>query len=155
MNTVVSILVSGAVALLSGVGIGYAWKSKSTAAEVAAAQSKVQFIEKVSPVITERIVTKYIDRIIEIEGKGTHVREVIEKTAPPSDNLPEYYRRLHDAAARNELPPNTREAGDAAKTVETATAFTTIDGNYRSCHANAEQLISLQQWVEAQRALAR
>jgi len=101
-------------------------------------------------VVTERIVTKYKDRIIEIEGKGTHVKEVIERTAPPADLWPDYYRRVHDAAARGDPPPDTKRASDTSQTLEAAATFSTIDANYRACHANAEQLTALQKWAMEQ-----
>jgi len=102
-------------------------------------------------VITKEVVTQYKDRIIYIEGKGTHVKEVIERTAPPVDSLwPEYYRRLHDAAARGDAPPDTKRASDTTPTLEAAATFEAIDANYRTCHANSEQLRSLQNWVTQQ-----
>jgi hypothetical protein len=156
VNLPVIVGLSMIVSALMGGVIGYQIKSANVKEAETKTVIKTEYITKMQPVVTEKVVTKYVDRVIEIEGKGLHVTEIIERTAPSADcRWPEYYRRLHDAAARGDAPPDAPRTGDEAKTLEAASTFTTIDQNYRTCHTNAAQLEALQDWIRKQRELAR
>ena len=156
MQLVIGVVCCALVSAGVGVGAGWLWRDGKALADNAEAAAKAQTIRVAQPLVTERIVTKYKDRIIQIEGKGIHVKEIIERTAPAADcKWPRYYRRLHDAAARGDVPPDTRIAGDETPELEAPATLATVDSNYRTCHANAEQLARLQEWVEAQRVVAR
>jgi hypothetical protein len=52
---------------------------------------------------------------------------------------------LHDAAARGE-PADAAGNTDAAAVPAQDAAAAVID-NYSACHANAEQLVALQNWI--------
>ena len=64
--------------------------------------------------------------------------------------------RLHDAAALGVDPGSVSigagQSDDARSPVESSALATVIAGNYEACHANAQQLTDLQDWVRQQEA---
>ncbi len=100
--------------------------------------------------ITERVVTKYVDRIKVVHEKAKVITQLIP-TYIPSDacDLPPGFRVLHDASANNTIPGSAEEINAAPVPVRVATK--TITDNYTSCHETEETLISLQEWVAEQR----
>jgi hypothetical protein len=103
---------------------------------------------------TERVVTKYVDRVKVVEGRTrTIIKEVPVYVPADSPLLPPGYRVLHDAAAEGVIPDPARIA-DAAPVPAQDAASGVID-NYGTCHANAEQLTALQEWIREQEKLAK
>lgn len=101
---------------------------------------------------SERVVTKYIDRVKVVQGRTqTIIKEVPIYVPADSPDLPPGLRVFHDATAQGELPDPTRIA-DAAPVPAQDLATTVID-NYGICHANAEQVIALQDWIREQQAI--
>lgn len=121
------------------------WQGRSGAMEkfdvykaVQAAQAAQRKAENV--VVTERVVVQYRDRIVRVKEKS----DDIEKSLPTvSGSCPGAVGVLHDAAALQTIPAGrTDDAGTDAQTL----AATFLE-NYSACHANAEQLTALQNWV--------
>ena len=101
---------------------------------------------------SERVVVKYVDRLQVVAGRTkTIIKEVPVYVPADSADLPAGFRVLHDAAATGELPDPARIA-DAAPVAAQDAAATVID-NYGACHANAEQVTALQDWIRAQQAI--
>jgi hypothetical protein len=103
-------------------------------------------------VVTEKIVTKYIDRIKVIEREGAEVIRYVDRLIPVgTPDLPGGFRVLHDAAASGRFPDSPGGV-DAARAppVPASIAAETVAGNYQACRLNAEQLTALQDWVHAQ-----
>ena len=102
--------------------------------------------------VTERIVTRYIDRVRTIRETGeTIIKEVPIYVPADSPALPGGFRVLHDHAAAGTVPDPAGGAHAAPVAAQAATA--TVTENYTACLANAEQLTNLQQWIRDQRAL--
>lgn len=102
--------------------------------------------------VTERVVTKYVDRIKVVREKGkTIIQEVPRYVSATDCPLTGGFRVLHDAAAAGEVPDPAAIA-DAAP-VPAATAAGTIASNYGTCHETAATLTALQAWVREQAAL--
>jgi hypothetical protein len=103
---------------------------------------------------SERIVTRYIDRVHTVYQRGaTITREVPVYVTAHDDaacTIPAGFVRLYNAAAEAQPlpgpagPADARPSGLALSTV----AGTSVD-NLTACHATAAQLIALQQWVRA------
>lgn len=105
--------------------------------------------------ITERVITKYLDRVKLIEGTTTTIekevtRYVESKPLALACLLDNRWLRLHDAAAAGAVPPAAGPADGAAGTVTAAAALPAITSNYAAAHRNAARLEALQGWVREQ-----
>jgi len=103
---------------------------------------------------TERVVTKYRDRVSVIEGATTTiekevVRYVDSKPLALACMLDNRWVRLHDSAALA-VPAPAERADDAAGALAAAQALPTITRNYAAANRNAARLESLQEWIRAQ-----
>lgn len=102
--------------------------------------------------VTERVVTKYVDRIKVIRERGaTIVREVPIYVPSDAAPLPGGFRLLHDAAALGAVP-DAAGIPDAAPVAAQDAASTVVD-NYTTYHETAARLTALQDWVKQQQAL--
>lgn len=102
--------------------------------------------------VRDRVVTEYVDRVQVIEKAGrTIIKEVpvyVSEAADRACTVPAGFVRLHDAAAAN-VPPSgsAGPADERAAPVALSAVAVTVAGNYTDCHANAEQLRQLQEYV--------
>lgn len=106
-------------------------------------------------VVTEKIVTKYVDRVKVIEREGAEVIRYVDRLIPATTpDLPGGFRVLHDSSASGRFPdsPDSVDVARAAA-VPVTQAAETIAGNYLACRLNAEQLTALQEWVHSQHIL--
>lgn len=102
----------------------------------------------------ERIVTRYVDRVHTIYVRGATLTQKVPLYVPaPADAacpVPVGFVRLHDAAAAGTEVPDRPGAADAVPSgVALSTVAGTVVDNYTTCHATAEQLTALQDWVRA------
>lgn len=151
------------LALVLGLfGAGYAMKARIDAREAELAQAKQEAaeaksllaLERAQAKVTERVVTKYVDRVKVVEGRTrTIIKEVPVYVPADSPLLPGGYRVLHDAAAQGVLPDPARVA-DAAPVPAQDAASTAVE-NYGICHGYVEQIIGLQDWIRGQQAVAK
>lgn len=103
-------------------------------------------VENAQAESTVKIVTQFVDRVRVVKETGAALtREVVRYVPSDSCDLPPGYRVLHDAAARGE-PADTAGNADAPAVPAQDAAAAVID-NYTACHANAEQLVALQNWI--------
>lgn len=102
--------------------------------------------------ITEKIVTRYRDRLVEVRGATEFVEKEIVRYVPPSADpvLGDGWVRLHDAAATGAVPEATPGTDVAAPAIAASQALKGVVGNYGSCHATEVQLMMLQLWVAQQ-----
>lgn len=102
---------------------------------------------------TLKVVTEYVDRVQVIREKGdTIIKEVPVYVPVSSPAMPGGFRLLHDASVTGTVPDPARIAD--ARPVPAQDVTATIIGNYTVCEATRQQLISLQDWVEAQEAIS-
>lgn len=146
-------------ALLAAVA-GYLWLShtrlESAQARAATAETTATNLrgQLAAAKTTERIVTRYVDRVQVIHERGaTITREVPVYVTPQADaacTVPVGFARVHNAAAAGVEMPRAAGAADAAGSgiALSAVAGTVVD-NYTTCHATAAALTSLQEWVRA------
>ncbi len=102
--------------------------------------------------IKEVVVYQYVDRWRTVVEKGdTIVREVpvyVTKEADARCTLTRGFVGVHDAAARGEsLRAPTGNPDAPAEGLTASAVARTVAGNYTTCHATAEQLRALQEWV--------
>jgi len=108
--------------------------------------------------VRDRIVTEYVDRVQVIEKRGqTIIKEVpvyVSEAADRACSVPVGFVRLHDATAAGLPAPGSAGAADEAPSGVALSAVTgTVAGNYTSCHANAEQLSKLQEYLREHQAI--
>lgn len=105
--------------------------------------------------VKEKIITKYVDRVKVITKKEYVYREQANNNVPDRAVLSNGWVYLHDAAAGNSNADSTRSADATPSGVEANQALGVVTENYTACHANAEQLTSLQEYVrEVQQIVA-
>lgn len=105
---------------------------------------------------SERIVTRFVDRVQVIHERGaTITREIPVYVTEKSDRacaVPAGFVSVHNAAAAN--VPLSEPAGDPdapAAGVTLSAVAETVAGNYGTCNATAAQLSALEDWLlEAQ-----
>lgn len=140
---------------------GYQWGKSDGDAEVRAikaALAEAQAEEAIHAAqlaqgqaeVTTKVITEYVDRVKVIREKGETITKLVPVYVPLLE-LPGSWRVLHDAAATGQVPDPARTA-DAPGT-DTQVLAATVSDNYATCHANAEQLTKLQDWVLEQSRL--
>ncbi|WOE80819.1 hypothetical protein RZO07_06215 [Pseudomonas protegens] len=108
--------------------------------------------------VKEKVVVEYVDRIVKVREAGASlIKEVpiyVSKAADDACVVPAGFVRVHDAGAAN-LPvaAGPGVADGAASGLALSTVAASVVDNYSQCHANAEQLKALQQWVRESQAL--
>ncbi|ERO61987.1 hypothetical protein [Pseudomonas piscis] len=108
--------------------------------------------------VKEKVVVEYVDRIVKVYQAGaTITKEVpiyVSQAADSACVVPAGFVRVHDAGAHN-LPVagGPRGTDGAASGLALSTVAASVVDNYNQCHANAEQLKALQQWVRESQAL--
>lgn len=104
--------------------------------------------------ITTKVVTEYVDRIKVIKEKSeTITKEIPIYVTAKNDSqciINNGFVWLHDAAAQNTIPDTARTFNETASNFKLSGVIRTVKQNYQICNENAEQLISLQQWVKEQ-----
>lgn len=154
----------GPLALLAAV---FAWGHATGARSVrddwnaanAAQALKLAEAEARAERVTVKVVTEYVDRVRVVREKAqTIVKEVPVYVTPEADAacvVPRGFVRVHDGAARNEVPGPAESADDAPSGIALSTATEVIADNYGTYHEVAEQLKALQKWVAEQQAAAK
>ena len=126
------------------------WNAERAAQTITVLRVKVAQAE-----VTERVVTRYVDRVrIVRETADAIIREVpvyVPAQCDPDGRLPAGWRVLHDAAASGGAADPATVAH--AQPVAPDAAAETVTRNYGTCRETAEQLTALQQWVREQAAL--
>lgn len=98
--------------------------------------------------VKERIVTKYVDRVKVIKEKEYVYRDQAINVVPDRTELSNGWVSVHDAAASGSDDADSTGASDATPSgVKANQALAVVTDNYAACHANAEQLSSLQEYV--------
>lgn len=102
--------------------------------------------------VTERVVTVYRDRVVQVKGEIVTITQEIPVYVPPSADpvLGTGWVRLHDAAATRAIPEAAPGADVAAPAIAASEALKGVVGNYGACHGIALQLLALQEWVRWQ-----
>lgn len=102
--------------------------------------------------VTERIITKYRDRIVQVKGETVTIEKEIPVYVPPSADcvLPRGWVLLHDAAATRAVPPAPGGVDVTTPAVAASEALRGVVENYGTCHIVRSQLIALQEWLRWQ-----
>lgn len=103
---------------------------------------------------TERVLTKYLERVKLVEGATTTIEKEVTKYVDSKPlalacMLDNRWVRLHDAAA-GALPPAPGQPDDATGALPAPEALQTITKNYAAGNRNADKLDALQEWIREQ-----
>jgi len=104
-------------------------------------------------VVSDKTVTKYVDRVQIVQGKSREIIKEVKIYVQDTVNLSGGWRMLHDSAVKSELPDPTRivdEGTVKAQAVTATDALETVIRNYGICHENSTTLSALQEWVREQ-----
>ncbi len=98
------------------------------------------------------IVTEYVDRVQIVRERGaTITKEVpvyVTAQADAACSVPVGFVRIHDAAAQGtDLVGSAADPDAPAAGVALSTVADTVASNYTACHANAEQVVALQAYI--------
>jgi hypothetical protein len=129
----------------------YHYKDKLEEAEKKT-KTVIQTITKEVPVITEKVVTKYVDKVNTIKEKGDVITKFVSVKDDSDCKLHNSFIVLHDAAAANVLPDPTGATDETPSEIQISQVARTVTGNYTSCNEAIEQLKELQEWVKLQKA---
>lgn len=102
--------------------------------------------------VTEKIVTKYRDRVRVVYEPARVIEKEIVRYVPPSADpvLPRGWGMLHDAAAAGTLPEAPAGVDVAAPDIAASQALRGVVENYTACHLAELQLVTLQAWIQSQ-----
>jgi len=127
------------------------WQGQFAQMKIEAAKREAE-----SAQVSVKVVTKYIerDRIIKENSDATlkAIPQLVSKDADAACPVPNGFVVLHDSAAKGEVPDTSGSTNEKTSGVKLSEVGETVTKNYTTCHQNAEQLKSLQEWlVEQQR----
>lgn len=126
------------------------WELKMVEAEL-----KIKELESRAPIITEKIVTEYVDRIKYIDRVKVEVATIKEFVTVENDascSINNGFVQLHNAAAAAEYPGAPNERTPLPSGVELSEVLQTVTDNYHKYHETKTQLESLQKWIREQQA---
>lgn len=132
------------------------WDADKKAQDVAISTVQAKQAE-----VTTQVVTKYVDRVQTIRGATKTIIQKVPVYVTAKDDskcvVPNGFVRLHDAAAEDsiQLPASSGSVDGQTSEVKLSDVASTVAGNYGICHANAEQLNELQDWVKGQAEAAK
>ena len=149
IKTISTVLMVAGVYFYGGYNVEISWRQK--AAEL---QAQIDKKNAVSAVVTEKIVTKYVDKVKIVKEKGdVIIKEIPKYVTKESDAncvIPKSFVVLHNSASRNEVPDTTGPTDGTASTTKLSAVLETVVGNYTIYYNTAEELKALQDWVRQQ-----
>lgn len=149
IKLVSTVLLLAGIYCYGGYGVEVEWRKK-----VAEMQAEMDRKDAESAVVTEKIVTKYVEKVKVVKEKGdVIVKKVPEFITVKSDAecvIPKSFVLLHDSASKNEVPNTTGPIDDSASAVRLSDVARTVTINYSNYHQLSEQLKALQDWIRQQ-----
>lgn len=119
------------------------WDASLTAASFAKYSALVK-----RDVIKEKVVTKYVDRVREVEVK-TQETVYVARNVPSGNcpSLPAGFVELHDASAEGRTPDAARIIDAAPAHVTPAQSAEVVAFNYGQFHKAVAQIVGLQEYI--------
>lgn len=142
--------------ILGAAGWGYMKGSAHSEVELAnyraKAEKQISELKTENARISDNVVTEYVDRVNTIHDKETIYRDRLVGLGDGKNDLSKGWIELHDAAAKLADPDALLASDRSPSGVMDNAALAVVLSNYRVCHENKQQLISLQQWVTDSKA---
>jgi hypothetical protein len=142
--------------VLGAAGWGYMKGSAHAEIELANYQAKaekqISELKSENVKISDNVTTEYVDRVNTIHDKEVIYRDRLVNLGEGQNALSTGWIELHDAAAKLADPDATLASDKSPSGVMDNAALAVVLTNYRVCHENKQQLISLQRWITDNRA---
>ena len=136
---------------------GYSYSESKWEKKIADQRVQIEQLQTKSEQVTTKTITQYVDRVRIVKEKGdTIIKEVPRYVSKESDDkcvIATGFVRIHDAAAKNQIPESTGTSNESDSGIKLSTVSETVATNYNKCHEVMTQLTSLQQWIKDQQAL--
>lgn len=132
---------------------GWGYMKGESRAEVALAEYQAKAEKEISALKTENakisdnVVTEYVDRVKTIHDRQIIYKDSLAGLGPGTNNLSNGWVSLHDAAAKLAAPDALLASDVSPSGIMDNAALSVVLANYRICHENKQQLISLQTWI--------
>ena len=105
-------------------------------------------LEKEQQMIRESVRVEYVDRVTKIKEKETIIQQAAAEVVPGQYDLSNGWVHAHNAAASPTLDLDMNLAADGTSSfIKDNVALQTVTQNYSICLQNAQQLISLQKYI--------
>jgi hypothetical protein len=114
-------------------------------------KNKEERIKKLLETSTDRIITKYVDRVQLIKEKEYVYLSKIDELVPVQFNLSNGWVFAHDSFVQDRDAPAAGIADASPSEFTDVDGLKTVIGNYAICKQNSEQLKSLQDWIVVSR----
>lgn len=121
--------------------------------EVAIAEYKANAVEKVRYItqtqvkVEEKIVVKYVNKIVKVKDVGDKNAQDAKTNVPDNTILSNGWLHNHNASARGDYADPTSSADGTPSGVEANRALAVVNENYAICRKEIEKLKDLQTWV--------
>lgn len=137
--------------VLGAAGWGYMKGSAYAEIELANYQAKaekqISDLKTENAKISDNVTTEFVDRVNTIHDKEVIYKDRLVNLGEGTNNLTNGWVELHDAAARLADPDAQLASDKSPSGVMDNAALAVVLSNYSVCHANKQQLISLQTWI--------
>jgi hypothetical protein len=137
--------------VLGAAGWGYMKGSAHAEIELANYQAKaekqISDLKTENARISDNVTTEFVDRVNTIHDKEVIYKDRLVNLGEGTNNLTNGWVELHDAAARLADPDAQLASDKSPSGVMDNAALAVVLSNYSVCHANKQQLISLQTWI--------
>lgn len=137
--------------VLGAAGWGYMKGSAHAEIELANYQAKaekqISDLKTENAKISDNVTTEFVDRVNTIHDKEIIYRDKLVNLGEGTNNLSNGWIELHDAAARLADPDAQLASDKSPSGIMDNAALAVVLSNYRVCHENKQQLISLQTWI--------
>ena len=142
--------------VLGAAGWGYMKGSAHAEIELANYQAKaekqISDLKTENARISDNVQVEYVDKVQTIYDKEIVYRDRLVGLGEGQNDLSKGWVELHDAAARLADPDAVLASDKSPSGVMDNAALAVVLTNYRVCHENKQQLISLQRWITDNRA---
>lgn len=137
--------------VLSAAGWGYMKGSAHAEVELANYQAKaekqISDLKTENAKISDNVTTEFVDRVNTIHDKEVIYRDKLVNLGAGTNDLSNGWIELHDAAAKLADPDAQLASDKSPSGIMDNAALAVVLSNYRVCHENKQQLISLQRWI--------
>jgi hypothetical protein len=113
-----------------------------------AAEKRAFELAKKNTEISNKVVTKYVDKVKVVKQKEYVYVQSAENLVPSLVTMSNGWVYTHDSSASASDADPARASDATSSGVKDNQALATIVSNYSACRQNSEQLIALQEWVK-------
>ena len=147
-----------AIIFLIAGAAGWGYMKGSAHAEIelanyqAKAENQISELKTENTKISDNVTTEFVENTNTIREKEIIYRDRLVELGAGTNEVSTGWVVLHDAAAKLADPDAILASDKSPSGVMDNAALAVVLTNYRVCHSNKQQLISLQRWIADNRA---